>query len=264
MKRLAWLMSAVLAFALPALAQAAEGVVVANVNLRAGPDIGYPSINVVPAGVRVDIQGCVQGYEWCDVIVGPDRGWIAAGYLQYLYQNQTVYVQDYGPRIGLPIVSFVIGTYWGNYYANRPFYRQRDYWYRRPFVHRPPPRPIHRPPPRPNPGWGGHRPSPGNGHRPPGNGYRPPGGGGHRPPPGNGNRPPPGNGQRPPPGGDNRPPGGGGNRPSPGGGNRPSPGGGNRPSPGGGGRPGGGHRPPSGGQQGGNRPPRPETKPAGQ
>ena len=258
MKRLAWLMSAVLALALPALAQAAEGVVVANVNLRAGPDIGYPSINVVPAGVRVDIQGCVQGYEWCDVVVGPDRGWIAAGYLQYLYQNQTVYVQDYGPRIGLPIVSFVIGTYWGNYYANRPFYRQRDYWYRRPYVHRPPPRPpMHRPPPRPNPGWGGHRPSPGNGHRPPGNGYRPPGNGGHRPSPGNGNRPSPGNGQRPPPGGDNRPPGGGGNRPSPGGG-------GNRPSPGGG-RPGGnGQRPPSGGQQGGNRPPRPETKPAGQ
>lgn len=257
MKRLAWLMSAVLAFALPAWAQAADGIVVANVNLRAGPDIGYPSINVVPAGVRVDIQGCIQGYEWCDVIVGLDRGWIAAGYLQYLYQNQTVYVQDYGPRIGLPIVSFVIGTYWGNYYANRPFYRQRDYWYRRPFVHRPPPRPIYRPPPRPNPGWGGHRPSPGNGHRPPGNG-------GHRPSPGNGNRPSPGNGQRPPPGGDNRPPGGGGNRPSPGGGNRPSPGGGNRPSPGGG-RPGGnGQRPPSGGQQGGNRPPRPETKPAGQ
>lgn len=256
MKRLAWLVSAVLAFALPAWAQAAEGIVVANVNLRAGPDIGYPSINIVPAGVRVDIQGCIQGYEWCDVIVGPDRGWIAAGYLQYLYQNQTVYVEDYGPRIGLPIVSFVIGTYWGNYYANRPFYRQRDYWYRRPYVHRPPPRPpIHRPPPRPHPGWGGgHRPPPGNGHRPPGGGHRPPPGNGHRPPPGNGgNRPSPGNDQRPPPGGDNRPPGGGGNRPSPGGGNRPPQNGGRPP---GGGN---GNRPP----QGGNRP-RPEAKPAGQ
>lgn len=255
MKRLAWLVSAVLAFALPAWAQAAEGVVVANVNLRAGPDIGYPSINVVPAGIRVDIQGCIQGYEWCDVIVGPDRGWIAAGYLQYLYQNQTVYVQDYGPRIGLPIVSFVIGTYWGNYYANRPFYRQRDYWYRRPYMHRPPPRPIHRPPMRPNPGWGGgHRPPPGNGHRPPGHGQRPPPGNGHRPPPGNGgNRPSPGHGQRPPPGGDNRPPGGGGNRPSPGGGNRPPQNGGRPPG-------GNGNRPP----QDGNRPPRQDTKPTGQ
>lgn len=258
MKRLAWLMSAVLALALPAWAQAAEGIVVANVNLRAGPDIGYPPINIVPAGVRVDIQGCLQGYQWCDVIVGPDRGWIAAGYLQYLYQNQTVYVQDYGPRIGLPIVSFVIGTYWGNYYANRPFYRQRDYWYRRPMMHRPPPRPpMHRPPPRPQPGWGGNRPG---GPRPgiggPGNDHRPPGNGGHRPQPGNGNRPSPGNGQRPPPGGDHRPPGGG---------NRPSPGGGNRPPNGGGRPPGGGdHRPPQGGQQGGNRPQRPETKPAGQ
>lgn len=193
MKRLACLLA--LGFS-SLLAHAAPAIVVTNVNLRAGPDTGYPRIATVPSGTGVDVQGCTQGYEWCDVIVGPDRGWIAAGYLQSTYQDRTVYIQDNGARIGLPIISFVIGSYWGNYYANRPFYRQRDYWYHRPFVHRPPPRPIHRPPSRPQPGWGGHRPSrPGVGHGParppvhgPGNGHRPPSG--NRP--GNGHRPSPG------------------------------------------------------------------------
>ncbi|HEX7815669.1 SH3 domain-containing protein [Dyella sp.] len=248
MKRVAGVLLAFL-IAMPVLARAAEGVVVANVNLRAGPDTAYPRINTVPAGMRVDIQGCTEGYGWCDVIVGPDRGWIAAGYLQYTYQQQTVVVEDYGPRIGLPIVSFVIGTYWGNYYANRPFYRERNYWYHRPIaprppprppIHRPPPRPpIHRPPPRPQPGWG-HRPPP----RPPGGDHRPPPG---RPNPGNGPRPNPGNGPRPNPGGgDHRPPPGG-NRPGPGQGP-----GGNRPSPG------------QGGPQGGGRPSRPQPQSSGQ
>ncbi|HEY9132256.1 MAG TPA: SH3 domain-containing protein [Dyella sp.] len=243
MKRLTWLFASLLAALVPALANASPGVVVANVNLRAGPDVSYPRINTVPAGAPVDIQGCTEGYEWCDVIVGPDRGWIAAGYLQFVYQSQPVIVQDYGPRIGVPIVSFVIGTYWGQYYANRPFYRERNYWYRRPIVHRPPPRPpIHRPPPRPNPGWGGHRPPPPRPGPPPGQGHRPPGGD-HRPPGGGGSRPP-GDDHRPPGGGNNRPPGGGGHKPPTQGGGRP---------------PGqGGQRPGKSDQQ------RPQPKPAGQ
>ncbi|MFC5741735.1 SH3 domain-containing protein [Dyella tabacisoli] len=217
MKRLVWLAWLSLAFALPALAQAEEGVVTGNVNLRAGPHIEYPHIGVLPAGTRINIQGCTEHYEWCDVIVGGDRGWVSANYIQYVYQSQPVIVEQYGSRIGLPVVSFVIGTYWGNYYSNRPFYRQRDYWYHRPIRPRPP-RPI-RPPPRPHPGWGHQRP-PRPGIRPPHPGNRP--GQGNRPPPGQGNRPPPdpGNGGRPP---------GQGNRPNPG--NRLPPGAQTRPAP---------------------------------
>ncbi|MFC4762733.1 SH3 domain-containing protein [Dyella koreensis] len=207
MRRLLQYALALLAFvALPAMA--ADGFVTGNVNLRAGPDTEYPIITVVPLGTNVSIQGCTEGFAWCDVITMGTRGWVSGGYIQYTYQDQRVVVQDYGARIGIPVVSFVIGTYWGNYYRDRPFYRQRDYWFHRPIVHRPP-RPIHRPPPiRPRPpGWsGGHRPNPGHGTRPPrpgqgsGGGTRPPNpgngsGGGTRPPnPGNGS----GGGTRPP------------------------------------------------------------------
>lgn len=202
MKRLLQYLIALSAcLALPAIA--ADGYVTGNVNLRAGPDIQYPIVTVVPIGSAVSIQGCTEGWEWCDVITMGTRGWVSGGYVQYAYQDQRVIVRDYGARIGIPIVTFVIGSYWGSYYSNRPFYRHRGYWYHRP-IYRPPPRPIVRPPPRPHPGWnGGHRPGPGPGTRPPGPGPGP--GPGTRPPgpghgPGPGTRPPgPGNGPRPRP-----------------------------------------------------------------
>lgn len=177
-------------------AMAADGFVTGNVNLRAGPDTEYPIITVVPLGTNVSIQGCTEGFGWCDVVTMGTRGWVSGGYIQYTYQDQRVVVQDYGARIGIPVISFVIGSYWSSYYQDRPFYRQRDYWYHRPWP------PHHsRPPVRPRPpGWnGGHRPQrPGHGWTQPG---RPGNGGGTRPPrPGNGSgsggtRPPrPGNG----------------------------------------------------------------------
>ncbi|RUL67177.1 hypothetical protein EKH79_00825 [Dyella dinghuensis] len=251
MKRTLWSLVTALLVLFPAMAFAADGYVTGNVNLRAGPDSQYPVIQVIPVGAPISIQGCTAGWQWCDVIVGPNRGWVAGTYIQYMYNSQPVYVADYGAQIGIPIVSFVIGTYWGNYYANRPFYRDRQRWYSRPIPIRPPPRPPRppvrppggRPPPpggnRPQPPGGGNRPQPPGGNRPqpPGGGNRPqPPGGGNRPqPPGGGNRPqPPGNGNRPqPPGGGNRPqpPGGGGNRPPPQGGNNNRPPQNTRPAP---------------------------------
>lgn len=221
MKAFAWLALALLSSGTLTIAQAADGYVTGNVNLRAGPDVDYPRIDTLPAGTRVDIQGCTEGWEWCDVITMGTRGWVAGTYLQYDYQAQPVVVQDYGARIGIPVISFVIGTYWGNYYRDRPFYSQRDYWYRRPIVHRPPPRPIHRPPSRPPSGPGGQRPSrpsiggPGQDHRPPSHGNWP--GQGNRPPPSQGNRP--GQNNRPAPDQNNRP--GQDHRPAPGQGTRP-------------------------------------------
>jgi len=240
MKRIVWIVLSLCAFASPtAFAQAWNGVVTAYVDLYAGPDVGYPTIAQLPAGTAVSIQGCTAGFGWCDVIVAGTRGWVAGTFVQYTYQNQPVYVADYGPRIGIPIVTFSIASYWGAYYVNRPFYRNRDYWYGRPYAPRPPPRP---------PGWhpGARPPAPG--YRPPPGGHRPPPPPAHRPPP-QGNRPPP-PGNRPPPG-DHRPPPSQGHRPPSD--HRPSP----SPRP-----PGQSPRPPGGNPPQGNRPPQGGNRPA--
>lgn len=201
MKRLFYPLATALLLLAPASAFAAQGYTVATVNMLAGPDPQYPLIYTLDAGTPVDVQGCTEGWQWCDVIAAGSRGWVAGPYIEYLYNSQPVFVTDYGARIGIPIVTFAIGAYWGRYYVNRPFYRDRVRWYARPIPVRPYPgsRPPIRPWPGQRPPGPGNRPRPPGGNRPPspGNGNRPAPGGGNRPQPGNGNRPQPGNGGPP-------------------------------------------------------------------
>jgi uncharacterized protein YraI len=171
-----WLAAlATFAAALPQAASAQEARASNWVNLRAGPEAGYPLVARLAPGTPLVVQGCTAGYGWCDV-VGPDglRGWVYAANLVYPYESRSVPVIGYGALIGLPIVTFVIGSYWNDYYRNRPWYGNRARW-----EHRPPPRPpaFLPGPPRP-PGW---RPPVGGGHHPPSQGFRPPGAD-HRPP----------------------------------------------------------------------------------
>lgn len=119
----------VMAVALPALAEAANGYATANVNLRAGPSTGYPAVTVIPAGAGVDIYGCMSGANWCDVGFAGIRGWVSGSYLQATYQQRRVYVgPEYYRPLGIPSVTFSVGNYWDRHYRSRDFYRDRDRW----------------------------------------------------------------------------------------------------------------------------------------
>ena len=134
--------AAALALSAPLLASAAQGWVVADISLQAGPDTAYPSILELRAGTPVSIQGCIDGWTWCDVSVGDDAGWVPGTFLQEEYGGQRVVVMDYGPRIGIPVVAFSLGVYWDRHYHSRPFYAQRQEWTTRSITTHAPPRPA--------------------------------------------------------------------------------------------------------------------------
>src|SRR4051812_3989453 len=96
---------------LPAIAAAQEARAMTAVALRAGPDREYPFVASYGPGTPLAVQGCTEGYGWCDVI-GPNgyRGWVYAGDIAYPYQRREVPVISYGPAIGIPIVTFALGS----------------------------------------------------------------------------------------------------------------------------------------------------------
>jgi uncharacterized protein YraI len=128
MKRLLLTAVAGVSLVAAATAFAGEGYITANVSLRAGPDSGYPAVMRLRAGTPVMIEGCVDGWSWCDVSLGEDRGWVSGAYLQEEYDGRRVLIRDYGVQIGVPIVSFVFGDYWDHYYRGRSWYGSRERW----------------------------------------------------------------------------------------------------------------------------------------
>jgi uncharacterized protein YraI len=133
--------------------------VVGDLNLRAGPAADFPVVRVLPSGLRVEVVGCESDYQWCDVDAEGQRGWVYARYLEATFESRPVVVAQEGRAVGLPVVTFVVGTYWGSYYRDRYWYdrwHHWDHWYYRPrppgyYPPRPPPRPpiVVLPPPRP-------------------------------------------------------------------------------------------------------------------
>ena len=113
---------------MPTAALAAPGIVTTTVSLRAGPSEGFPTVDRIPGGARVNIHGCLRGTAWCDVSWSDDRGWVSSQYLEYLYRNRYVYLPDYVDEIDVPVVPFVLTSYWSSYYAGRPWYHRRAYW----------------------------------------------------------------------------------------------------------------------------------------
>jgi uncharacterized protein YraI len=112
----------------PTAALAAPGIVTVSTGLRAGPGAGFPLVDRVPEGARVNIHGCLRGNAWCDVSFSDDRGWVSSQYLEYLYRNHYVYLPDYADEVDVPVVPFVLSSYWSSYYEARPWYRRHAYW----------------------------------------------------------------------------------------------------------------------------------------
>ncbi len=109
-----------------------EAYVTSSAPLLAGPSPDYPAVAGLEPGTPVEVYGCVSGWEWCDVSFQGVRGWFDGQLLAYPYEGERVPIFDYGPRIGLPVITFNFDDYWGRYYHDRPFFGERERWARVP------------------------------------------------------------------------------------------------------------------------------------
>jgi len=149
--------------ALPTAASADEGFARSAGVLRAGPASNYPRVAAVGRGDALEVYGCLSNYAWCDVADGEDRGWIQGSRIGFLRNGQNVYISNNASVLGLSILTFGLGDYWGTHYENRPWVNDRR-WNRNP---RPPQGDFA---PNPRPPMDGQQPNdngPPNGNRPP-------------------------------------------------------------------------------------------------
>ncbi len=105
-------------------AQAASGFVTRNADLFAGPG-EYPKVVSVPHGAPVQVYGCIDGYDWCDVMWKDQRGWVRGDMLAIEHRGRRV-VMRRGVTVDVPIIVYDGGSYWDDHYRERPFYRDRD------------------------------------------------------------------------------------------------------------------------------------------
>ncbi len=115
------------AFVVTAPASAVPGYATGRLEVRAGPDHDYPTVGFARPGSRIEINGCLRDWSWCDVTTRSDRGWVRGREIQAEYRGRRV---AYGSPWHTPVVSFTFGSYWDNHYRNRPFYRERVRWER--------------------------------------------------------------------------------------------------------------------------------------
>lgn len=109
-------------------ASAFQGYVTNSVNLRAGPGTNYPVVARVSASRPLAINGCLQGFDWCEVQAGRYHGWVSGDYLEGEYNDDREYISDLGPEVNLPVINFEFGSYWDQNYRNRSFYKQRAHY----------------------------------------------------------------------------------------------------------------------------------------
>lgn len=138
MKTTKWLATGALVagLALPGTAIAQSVMSTADVNMRAGPGTRYPVVTTIPQDRNVDVYGCDQDLDWCEVAWRGNRGWVFSDYLEVtgearMGRMRSGPLAELGAMFGLPTVGYDQQAYWDRYYADQPWYDTGPNWSRR-------------------------------------------------------------------------------------------------------------------------------------
>ena len=106
-------------------ANAVPGYSTDRLEVKSGPDYDYPTVGYARTGTRIEINGCLRDWSWCDVSTPRDRGWVRGEDVQAERSGRRI---AYGAPWGVPNIQFNVGTYWDSNYKGRRFYRERSRW----------------------------------------------------------------------------------------------------------------------------------------
>lgn len=90
--------------AAPSLAAGSSATATTDLNIRSGPGPQYPPTGVIANGSTVDVEGCIQGSQWCQVDYDGKTGWSYGQYLTMNYQGRTVVIEQQPAAV--PVVTY--------------------------------------------------------------------------------------------------------------------------------------------------------------
>ncbi len=111
--------------ALPA--HAVPGYAAPQLEIKAGPDDRYPTVGTVRTDTRLEINGCLRNWSWCDVSSQRVRGWVRGRDVQVDRGGNRI---NWGSPWNVPQSDFDFDTYWDNNYRGQQFYGERNRWQR--------------------------------------------------------------------------------------------------------------------------------------
>jgi uncharacterized protein YraI len=92
--------------AAPSMAMALQAVAVTDLNMREGPGSQYAVVGTIPSNGQVEILGCLEEGNWCQVNVQGNQAWAYSEYLAVTEGGQQVYVPQARTVFDIPVVAF--------------------------------------------------------------------------------------------------------------------------------------------------------------
>jgi uncharacterized protein YraI len=76
---------------------ALDAVAVTDLNMRAGPGSQYPIVATIESNGSVEILGCLEEAQWCQVNWQGNEGWSYSEYLAITETGEQIFVPQAGP-----------------------------------------------------------------------------------------------------------------------------------------------------------------------
>jgi uncharacterized protein YraI len=92
--------------AAPSMAMALNAVAVTDLNMREGPGSQYAIVGTIQNNGQVEIIGCLEEGQWCQVNWQGNQGWAYSEYLALTQDGQQVYVPQARSVFDIPVVAF--------------------------------------------------------------------------------------------------------------------------------------------------------------